>query len=174
MSFEPGEADEARRLGFLRSEKYGHVERERRWLCDGLPDVGVTRSCEITDLYIADTRMRLREMRFADGSVERKLTKKAELSPDRRVITTIYLSDAEYALLAGLSGSKLSKTRHYLDTSPEVCVDVFTDGLHIAEVEFANSIAAQSYAALPWMGREVTNNPDCSGHRLAEKLGEIF
>ena len=169
MSFEPGEVGEARSLGFLRPEKYGHVERERRWLCDGLPDVGVTRSCEITDLYIADTRMRLREMRFADGSVERKLTKKAELSPDRRVITTIYLSDAEYALLAGLSGSKLSKTRHYLDTSPEVCVDVFENGLHIAEVEFADSDAARSYPAPPWMGREVTDDPDLSGYALARK-----
>ena len=39
-------------LGFLKPEKYAAVERERRWLCAGLPDLPVLRAEAIEDLYV--------------------------------------------------------------------------------------------------------------------------
>ena len=53
-------------LGFPKLE-YVAVERERRWLCRAVPCEQVVRTEAITDLYVAGTRLRLRETRPIDG-----------------------------------------------------------------------------------------------------------
>ncbi len=47
--------------------KYAWVERERRWLCHAIPWQRVLRSESITDLYVTDTQLRLREAIPSDG-----------------------------------------------------------------------------------------------------------
>jgi len=60
------------------SLKYAVVERERRFLVTSVPD-GVVSSTAIVDRYVDGTRLRLREMRAADGTVTRKLGHKVRL-----------------------------------------------------------------------------------------------
>ena len=61
----------------------------------------------------------------SDLADERKLTKKGELSADTRIITTIYLDEAEFALLSTLAGQRIIKRRHYFAGNPEIAVDIF-------------------------------------------------
>jgi CYTH domain-containing protein len=162
----------AAELGFVKP-KYAWVERERRWLCSRLPEERVVRREAITDLYIEGSRLRLREARPLEGGEPiRRLTKKGDLSPERRVITTIYLSEAEFALFQDLPGRVLRKTRHYLPGStPEhaVAVDRFDayEGLLLAEVEFASDAAMQAYPAPEFALREVTHEARYTGGQLA-------
>ncbi len=61
------------------SLKYAVVERERRWLVRRIPE-GVSSTKDIVDRYVTGTRLRLREVREADGTVVRKLGQKVRLS----------------------------------------------------------------------------------------------
>ena len=52
--------------------KYAKVERERRWLLDGLPPFpDDARQVRIVDRYLHGTRLRLREVTETDGSTRR-------------------------------------------------------------------------------------------------------
>lgn len=52
--------------------KYAIVERERRYLVAAIPD-GVTTVRTIIDRYLPGTRLRLREVIEADGTITHKL-----------------------------------------------------------------------------------------------------
>lgn len=156
-------------LGFLRPGKYGHYERERRWLVEALPDVPPLRVYDITDCYLENSRLRLRHMQGHGIADEMKLTKKGELSADTRIITTIYLDQAEFALLSNLPGRQIIKRRHYFEGSPEIAVDVFqgnNTGLIMAEVEFTSTKRLKSYRPPNWVGQEVTDEKTFSGGYL--------
>jgi len=157
-------------LGFLRPEKYGHYERERRWLVERLPNLSPLRVYDITDCYIEQSRLRLRYMKGHGVADEMKLTKKGELSADTRIITTIYLDPAEFTLLSKLPGRKITKRRYYFAGNPEIAVDVFEEnhaGLIMAEVEFPTMKRLNSYQPPDWIGEEVTNNKAYSGGNLS-------
>jgi hypothetical protein len=49
--------------------KYAVVERERRFVVAGIPE-GVTQTFRIEDYYIEHTRLRLRRVMAADGSLD--------------------------------------------------------------------------------------------------------
>ena len=93
--------------------KYAVVERERRYLLASLPD-GVTSTRHITDRYVTGTRLRLREVRAADGAVVRKLGQKVRLSegPGEIACTSCCLDDEEWAVLVALPARTLRKRRH--------------------------------------------------------------
>ena len=90
----------------LAAHKYSHVERERRFLVDPLkrPSLYGCRSALIEDLYITDTRCRLRRMTDSVGArVVLKLSKKYDVpDPLARPLVTTYLTPEEYALFAAL------------------------------------------------------------------------
>jgi CYTH domain-containing protein len=155
-------------LGLINPEKYSAIERERRWLCRGLPPGLSDQGSRIEDLYIDGTRMRLRAMRTLGGSTAAyKLTKKVDLSPERRRITTIYLSEDEHALLATLPGARLAKVRR---RAGAVSVDVFEGplaGLVLAEAEFASDEAMAAFPHPDFAEREVTADDRYTGARLA-------
>src|SRR5581483_10795470 len=120
--------------------KYARVERERRFLLERFPAADVVR--QITDRYIDGTRLRLREQSDGGPAIY-KLTQKI---PERASgaqqgsITSIYLTEGEFRLLAQLPAKMLSKVRHSV---PPFGIDVFEgtlQGLRLAEAEF-NSIA---------------------------------
>ncbi|GMA18392.1 hypothetical protein MM440_08690 [Arsenicicoccus piscis] len=58
--------------------KYAIVERERRYLVAAIPD-GVTTVRTIIDRYLPGTRLRLREVIEADGTITHKLGHKIRL-----------------------------------------------------------------------------------------------
>ncbi len=159
----------------LAAHKYSHVERERRFLVDPLkrPSLDGCRSILIEDLYIADTRCRLRRMTDrVGGRVVLKLSKKYDVAdPLARPLVTTYLTLQEYALFAALPGHWLRKRRHTVPSaSGEFGGDLFEGslaGLELAEIEQPD---AASLAAVPvpeWARAEVTYDLGFQGGKLA-------
>jgi CYTH domain-containing protein len=155
----------------VRPGKYARVERERRFLLAGPPapsSVTVTR--RITDRYLAGTRLRLRRADLPDGRFEIKLTQKVPVpqpGATQGLITTTYLSPAEYELLASLPADVLSKTRLSV---PPLGIDVFDaplQGLVLGEAEFTTDEEAQSFAPPAECVAEVTDDARFTGGRLA-------
>ena len=162
---------DAAALGFLKPEKYAAVERERRWLCAGLPDLPVLRAEAIEDLYVEGSRLRLRRATpVGGGAAILRLSKKADLAPERRLITTLYLTEAEYALFEDLPGRVLRKTRHYYAAGDvTLSVDRFEGalaGLFLAEAEFADDAAMAAYSDPAFAVCEVTDDLRYTGGEL--------
>ena len=159
-------------LGFPKL-KYAWVERERRWLCDHVPMERVVRAEAITDLYVTGTRLRLREARPLEGGEPmRRLGRKADVDAATRLITSIYLTQVEFGLLADLPGRTLRKVRHHLApmNGVEIAVDVFEDtlaGLILAEAEFDSAKAMAAFAGPDFALREVTDDARYAGGALA-------
>ncbi|MDB5444113.1 MAG: hypothetical protein JWP73_2489 [Phenylobacterium sp.] len=158
----------AQALGFQKL-KYAVVERERRWLCRDVPQDRVLSAEAITDLYVAGTRLRLREAVPLDGGPpQRRIARKADVDARTRLITSIYLSEVEFALLADLPGARLRKTRHHLAAvaGVSISVDRFEGplaGLVLAEAEFDSAAAMAAFPTPDFAVREVTDDPRYSG-----------
>ncbi len=159
-----------------RAAKYARVECERRFLLAGPPPAsgrapaGPAGSRRIADRYLTGTRLRLRCVSRPDGgSVAYKLTQKLPAGrpgPVQGLITNLYLSRAEYDLLAGLPAAVLSKTRL---SRPPLGVDVFDPPLHglvLAEAEFDTEAEARSFTPPGYAVAEVTDDPRFTGGRL--------
>lgn len=164
----------AEALGFPKSDYYW-VELERRWLCRDFPRERIKSSELITDLYVEGARLRLREARPLDGSApKRRLSRKADVDHQTRLITSIYLAEDEFAVLAAsLRGSRLKKVRHRLQCAPEImiAVDEFQDelkGLVLAEVEFKTPELMAAFPMLEFAVREVTDDARYSGGNLVK------
>ena len=150
----------------MRSMKYAHLECERRFLLASMPG-GITSTAVINDLYLDGTRLRLREVisevpAAAGREVVRKLGQKIRLDgPTRIAHTTIYLDEAEWAVLSALPGRRLTKRRHVVgDTG--VAVDEFADGSLVAEIDGGD----EPPAGVPeWLDvvREVTDDEAFTG-----------
>ncbi len=157
--------------------KYARFERERRFLLPALPaGLDPSRGFQhFFDLYLDGTRLRLREVRAPDGTtVERKLNQKLpdpEGAPERRIITSVYLDVAEYALLSALPGRWLEKRRHPLVFAGRTFgVDAFAGplaGLVLAEVELDSDAELAALAVPPFARCEVTALPLFTGGALA-------
>jgi CYTH domain-containing protein len=119
------------------SLKYAVVERERRFLVERVPE-GVVEVRHIVDRYLDGSRLRLREVTAADGSVSRKIGQKVRLTegPGEIACTSIYLDDAEWELLHVLPGRTLRKTRYVVERDGlRLVVDELQDGTLIAEID---------------------------------------
>jgi CYTH domain-containing protein len=159
----------------LDQPKYARLEFERRWLVDraarpALSDAFVTL---IDDLYIAGTRLRLRQMRRPDlAETKWKLTKKYECDePCARPIVSAYLTESEYELLRTLPGDELCKRRlHFEHEGRWWSLDLFEGplaGLEIVECEAEDRTALAELSPPDWVLREVTDLPHWQGGALA-------
>jgi CYTH domain-containing protein len=153
--------------------KYAHWVAERRFLVDtrNMPDLKAADARLIEDLYIDGGRLRLRRTTLpGDGGVEFKLAKKyAPENPLIGPMTNLYLSAEEYAVLNVLPGARLAKRRHKVGA---FVVDVFEGGLKslvLAECEASNRMAAMAFDVPDWCVREVTNDVEYTGWRLAQQ-----
>jgi CYTH domain-containing protein len=160
-------------LGFPKA-RYTSVERERRWICRELPVGDILRTEAITDIYVAGARLRLREARPTDGGPPMlRLSRKADVDVHTRLITSIYLPEEEFAVLAAsLAGVRIKKLRHRLKAPAGVamCVDVFQGnlaGLLLAEAEFDTAEALAAFPTPEFAEREVTDDPRFTGGHLA-------
>jgi len=167
------DSDVARKLGFPRAH-YTAVERERRWLCRAVPTEQVQRSEAINDLYVTGARLRLREARPLNGGAPMlRLTRKNDVDAHTRLITSIYLPEDEFAVLAAsLTGVRVQKIRHRLAPvdGVHVVVDEFLGslaGLFLAEVEFPTHEQLLAYAGPAFAVREVTQDARYTGASLA-------
>lgn len=150
----------------------GGTEIERKYLLDELPDeADVEWSDEepIRQGYIAldgDTEVRVRL--HADGGVlavkrgggRSRLEQELELDGDRA-----------RALWDLTAGRRVEKTRRRTRAHGHVIeVDLYEgdlEGLLVAEVEFGDEAAAESFEAPPWFGREVTDDSAFKNRSLA-------
>ena len=171
MSIDP---QVAAQLGFPKPE-YTSVERERRWLCKGVPHDLVRKSESINDLYVTGARLRLRQARPLDGgSPMLRLTRKADLDKHTRLITSIYLPEDEFAVLAAsLQGRRIRKVRHRLHLMAGIAfiVDEFEGelkGLFIAEAEFRTQGELEACTLPEFALCEITDDPRFTGGHLVE------
>ena len=150
--------------------KYGRIERERRFLLARFPaDANVVRIRRITDRYIDGTTLRLREQTDDNGPRVFKLTQKLPARADgaqQGFITSMYLTEDEFRVLAQLSAKTLSKTRYSV---PPFGIDRFEgtlEGLLIAEAEFDSAAAADALTLPSFICHEVSSDPRFSGGQL--------
>ena len=150
--------------------KYSQIEIERRWLVDlSAVDLSKVQFREIEDLYIADSRLRLRRIAGA-GELAFKLGKKyGKRTALSEPITNLYLTELEYRLLSVLPGTRTRKRRYAL---PRGAIDVYveqSERLAVFEVEFEDERAARDFAPPPFATREITGESAFSGVSLAER-----
>ena len=167
----PGHSDSrGGRLRGVASLKYAKVERERRWLLAGVPDLPAdARTTRIVDRYLIGTRLRLREVTEADGTVVRKLGHKVRLGDDAAEVahTSLYLDDAEWDLLVPLPADVLSKSRTLVPHDGwTVAVDVLRGGLVLAEIDIGDGPVRDLPASYDVV-REVTGEEEYTGAALA-------
>ncbi len=162
----------AEALGFSKPE-YTAVERERRWLCNGVPRERVLRTEALTDLYVTGSRLRLRAARPVGGGAPRlRLSRKADVDARTRLISSIYLPEDEFQVLAAsLRGRRIEKLRHRLLSPPGVmlAVDEFQgvlQGLFLVEAEFESPGELAAFSKPDFAGQEVTDDPRYTGGQL--------
>lgn len=167
----PSEKWFSEKMGEMHSEnKYGRIEWERRFLLDRFPrQVRVEQVRSIADRYIEGTTLRLRRQTDGVEQARFKLTQKRRegaAGARQGLITTMYLTEEEYSVFAGLPAKTLTKIRHSV---PPFGIDVFEGeliGLILAEAEF-NSAAEASALTLPsFILHEVTTDIRFTGGRL--------
>jgi len=137
-----------------------------------LPDGEVWRIATVEDLYIAGTRLRVRKLSY-DGATYYKFTQKIP-NPDGGpgLITTIYVSRAEYEVLSTLPGDRLRKTRYSL---PPMGFDVFEgplSGLFLGEMEFTSDEEMAAFRPPDGTVAEVTFDDRFTGGVLVRMTRE--
>ena len=158
--------------------KYALIERERRFLLEDLPE-GLSRAdshTQITDNYIAGTRLRIRKVR--DPRTNKWIVKFSQkFAPEpqdfsRTIITNTYLNALEAETLSVFNTNEIRKNRyqHELD-GRTFSIDMFLGdlfGLVMAEVSFETDGEMKEFKAPPFAIAEVTNNELFTGGRLSE------
>jgi CYTH domain-containing protein len=157
-------------IGMNDLPKYSHVEIERRWLVDlaRLGDLSRYARREIDDLYISDSRLRLRRVGGPADEVTFKLGKKyGKRTPLSEPMTNLYLTEHEYGQLCSLPGSRSRKHRYALGGGS---LDVYLEpcpGLAVFEVEFPDERSAQDYEPPSFATREITAEEEFAGMSVA-------
>lgn len=150
--------------------KYARLELERRWLVTEPPPGWTSQAPHrrVEDRYLEGTHLRLRRLTSVPGGeVVHKLGQKLALEGQggtHRQMTTLYLRAEEYRLLEQLPADRLCKRRYAWDG---VSLDLFDDGLMLAEKEFEDEVAMKAFEPPRWVGREVTEEPAYTGGELA-------
>lgn len=153
--------------------KYARIERERRFLLSEVPSGPPSRRVRIEDRYLRGTRLRLRRMTdlgvVGEGghTVSYKLTQKIPTAAGTPgLITTMYLSVAEYDTIAGIDADVLTKVR---SSYPPLGVDAFGGplaGLILAEAEFETAAEELAFRPPVDVVAEVTADLRFTGGRL--------
>jgi CYTH domain-containing protein len=156
--------------------KYTRVERERRFLVHQFPHgANVVQIRRIMDSYIEGTTLRLREQREDGSDALFKLTQKIPArasGAQQGFITTMYLTQDEFCLLARIPSKKLDKTRYSI---PPFGIDVFEgplQGLILAEAELDSAEVADALPIPPFAAGEVTTDERFTGGRLVKSSRE--
>ena len=157
--------------------RYALLERERRYLLDGLPE-GLTRASphvQITDNYITGTRLRLRKVREPQTNKWTvKFTQKFAPNPadlSRAIITNIYLTAAESEVLSVFEGNEIRKNRYPHEfAGRKFSIDMFLGdllGLVLAETSFNSDEELDSFPPPPFAVEDITNNDLFTGGNLS-------
>jgi hypothetical protein len=156
--------------------KYALVERERRFLLHAEPAGTPIARVLIEDRYLVGTRIRLRRMTDLDANDSAaifKLTQKIPTSAGTPgLITTLYLSSAEYAAFVDIPAQTLRKIR---SSFPPLGVDAFEgplQGLLVAEAEFEHGVDEAAFRPPAGVVAEVTEDVRFTGGALVTVSAE--
>ncbi|MFK7845467.1 MAG: hypothetical protein AB8G77_09205 [Rhodothermales bacterium] len=155
--------------------KYAKLENERRFRVERPTDLDLEglRSALIEDLYIDNTRLRLRKVTPASGeAISYKLCKKYPCTdPYSGTIVNTYLTAEEHAVFCKLPGRHIVKRRHYTTfESHSFGIDIFQGklaGLILCEAEASTRQAVCDIQFPSWATIEVTEDPFFSGGNLS-------
>jgi adenylate cyclase len=143
------------------------VEVERKFLLMRIPD-DLPEGEPIRQGYLAIAPDGV-EVRVRDRAGKATLTVKS--GPARvRVEEEMEISASRFATLWGLTeGRRVAKVRHLVELGDGVVaeVDVYEDGLLVAEVEFADEAASDAFTPPDWFGEEVTGDRRYANQALA-------
>ena len=158
--------------------RYAHIERERRYLLQDLPE-GLTRAdphVQITDNYITGTRLRIRKVR--DPRTNKwvvKFTQKFAPNPpdySRTIITNTYLNAQEAESLSMFDANEIRKNRYkFRYEGREFAVDMFLGdlfGLVLAEVSFETDDELDKFPKPAFAIADVTNHELFTGGSLSQ------
>ena len=164
--------------------KYACLEVEHRYLLDKIPDglLDNPKGWLITDRYFLKTRLRLRHMQSLSGEEQiYKLTQKYRSetqNASETIITNMYLTAAEYDLLAALEGKVLKKKRYqYPLVSFSLSIDVFEDrhqGLILAEMELDDKGEVREFILPSFVLKAVTDDAFFTGGNLVTMTDNEF
>lgn len=158
--------------------KYARQEFERRFLISQRPEnLDRVTYKDIEDKYLDGTRLRVRKVTHHQ-LVHYKLTKMLDLDQSDAPIhwiSTIYLSQAEFAIFWALPGAAYQKRRYYVDDQSGITIGVdeikMRQGMiWMAEVEFDNGEDMNRYQFPMDCEKEVTGDASYSGYEMAKQL----
>ncbi len=155
--------------------KYAKLEIERKWLvcASQLPDLTKLPSKSIEDLYINNTRMRLRK-EITDQSVTYKLCKKYGLNNEiSEPIVNVYLSESEYRIFSKIDGNRICKMRYYYPfEGVRIAIDVAKNLPIMAEAEFTDEHKAVNFTAPDFCNKEITSDKAFEAVTLVKNLNQ--
>lgn len=160
---------------------YWRLELERRFVLPRLPEgVDPQAFTRLRDLFVEGAHLRLRWVEAPSGEVivvklgQKRADPDAPSDPQRRRLTTIYITAEEAEVLRGLPGRRSCKRRYSVALAGRAwAVDVWEEpaarrGLVMAEVE-CGSVEELAAVQMPtWCEREVTQEEGFSAFALAE------
>jgi CYTH domain-containing protein len=127
------------------------------------------RNRRITDNYIEGTTLRLRKQSYSDGLTTFKLTQKLPVrgnGAQQGFITSVYLTEDEFHVLAQLPARNLTKTRFSVLPFGIDVFDGLLQGLILAEAEFDSTASAESLTIPSFAAREVSTDDRFTGGQL--------
>lgn len=140
--------------------KYSELEIERRWLVhdDKLPDLSELKVKVLTDLYITDSRLRLRKEESGNGAKYKLCNKYGKTSKICEPITNIYLSSIEYGTLSKMEGIEVIRRRYYFPyNGVEMSINVGKGIPTILEAEFKTEAEALAFIPPEFSANEVSD-----------------
>lgn len=153
--------------------KYARLEVERKFVLAKVPP-DAPKTTEISDLYITNSTLRLREEKTETLTRYKLGQKVRSVAEDPQVVmhTNLYLNEREKDLMSKLPGKRLSKTRYSMELKDglKMSIDKFRGslaGLVIGEVDFGSDGEPASFQTPSIALAEVTTDERFTGGALA-------
>ena len=170
-------------------DKTAHSVIRRTFLIEGLPEplTPASSHLQLFDNYIANTRMRIRNIRVPETKERRHILQQVSPAGQGGIVrfSEIYLNDEEYAVFERFEGREIRINRYFHEfDGREFTFDVYLGGLWgltEAKVDFRSSDEAEGFDPPPFAVFEVTSDDFFMGANLVDKkfedlrqrLGEI-
>jgi CYTH domain-containing protein len=162
--------------------KTAQTELHRLFLIERLPEplTPASSHLQIFDNYIANTRLRLRQIRDPYSNAWTRILQQRFPAHDGEYAVTklaeIHLNDAEYAFFERFEGREIRKNRYFHEFDRvSIAFDVYLGplwGLNTARVDFDTREHMIGFLPPPFAIFEVTENTFFAGENLVTKTFE--
>ena len=164
--------------------KTAQTELHRLFLIERLPEplVPASSHLQIFDNYIANTRMRLRQIRDPYSKAWTRILQQRfpaiEGEAGATKLAELHLNDEEYAVFERFEGREIRKNRYFHEFDRiSFAFDVYLGdlwGLNSARVDFDTLKDLESFIPPPFARIEVTSDPFFAGENLVgKKFSEV-